>query len=176
MRIITDCRGLSGYQTPRELETHENNMSVAIAQPHRRGSQDPRLESALGRFCIKPRSIYENGLGDHCYSAGVRYREIKIEARQARGIPGGQGWGPAAEGQGQDDQAIIARKEVAELNESKSDDAIRFHRRLYSQHGIDAMVRLCVDERDPPPEEDGLLIRLLSRLAILYGMAPRYFS
>lgn len=111
-------------------------LSVALYQPHRRGSTDPqdsRLESPLGRFCALPRlPLYPNGLGGHLFNAGVRYREIVLEARQAMGLPN-PGWSAGANGysDGMDDKQILERVQKSRANQDQADATLkRIHLRL----------------------------------------------
>lgn len=48
----------------------EREMSVVLAQPHRRGDSDQRRASAWGRFCLR------NKLARELFDAGERYGQI----------------------------------------------------------------------------------------------------
>src|SRR6185437_2443761 len=117
----------------------EEILSVAIWQPHRRGSDDPRLESALGRFCLSA------GLSGDLYGAGVRYREIVMEARQALGLQT-PGWSAGRSGytDGMDDEQAAIRARATRARQDESDAVLkRIARRLPSE-----MKNLCVLEID----------------------------
>ena len=65
-------------------------QSVALAQPHREGSDDPRLAFPLGRFCA---STWRNdrSWADRMHAAGVSYsvdvRAVKVARKfHVRGI------------------------------------------------------------------------------------------
>ena len=53
-RIVftTEVRGIV-RRTPKEEAAQREIMAVALAQPHRRGSDDPRMATPLGRFVEK---------------------------------------------------------------------------------------------------------------------------
>lgn len=55
--------------------------ATALAQPHRRGKDDPRLSDALGRFCARHK------LGDELYEAGCDYERAMARWRAACSAP-----------------------------------------------------------------------------------------
>ena len=151
--------------TPAEQREQEEVMAVALAQPHRQGNQDPRLESALGRLCAAHR------LGDHCYRAGVEYRNIVLESLRAQGLPV-LGWAPGSNGyDAMDPEQLMARKELARRRERDADlILIGLGPRLPR-----IMADLCYRDYDQPLA--GLLIRLgLAALSDAWGMTPRRFG
>ena len=172
----------SGYQTPREIRETERIRSVGLKQPHRKPivsldgdiiakSDDPRLESALGRFCLRPSAMYPHGLGEHCYEAGVKYREIVRESRHAAGFDSCAGW---MEGQSAyetpTNEQLRAKRDVAEKKERQSNEVL-----IATMPGLDrAMKRLCIDEFDPPYREWEKLVHGLSNLAIEYRIAKSF--
>lgn len=175
--ITTDCRGLSGYQTPRELEAHAENMAVVIAQPHRQpvydsggvviaSGEDRRLEGVFGRFCAghKPRP-----LGDHCYYAGLRYAEIVREYKNAMGFDVA-GWAPSDLGYATLTEAqVAARKDLAVIRKREADEVLfALMPRLPAR-----MERLCFDELQPSPYDEALLVDGLVLLARKFGLQPR---
>src|SRR6201996_6154963 len=81
IRFTTEARGLSGYQTPSEINDAREIMSVALNQPHRRGDNDPRLESPLGRLCKA------KGWHSASFDAGVMYGDNIRCWRLSKGLP-----------------------------------------------------------------------------------------
>ena len=55
--------------------------ATVLAQPHRKGSDDPRLTDALGRFCARI------GLSDEAYQAGSDYERLMMRWRSACSAP-----------------------------------------------------------------------------------------
>lgn len=161
------------YSDPRELPPTEQakeraeNIAVALAQPHRRGSDDPRLGTALGRFCAAQR------LGDHCWLAGGRHLEIVQDAKLAMGfsIRSG-GWGSDGGFQVMTDAELEARKELAMIRLRETDGVLRqVMPRLPA-----AMERLTYDDRDPSILDVGILVNGLAKLAIEWGFLKIYHA
>ena len=140
-------------------ETREEVQATALSQPHRRGSDDPRLESPLGRFCAI------HGFSSELFGAGVRYREIVLEARQALGLPN-PGYAPGKSGftDGMDDKQIAERRERADKSQGESDATLkRIKLRLPS-----VMKNLCVLEIDHLSSDSSILRDGLLALLALY--------
>jgi hypothetical protein len=176
-RIIytTDVKGLSARQTPREEAERREIMSVALAQPHRAGSSDPRLATPLGRFVENswPRT---DRLYFACYRAGCDYAKDVSAAKTARGF--------TVEGCGgeQTRQSLISdfptfaqiaaqRAVIAELDRvvaRANETLIEVHARLPR-----AMERLCCTFGEPFPSDIGMLKNGLYRLAGHYGLLDR---
>ena len=179
--FTTQVRGLAshsparGRQTPAQIREAEEIMSVVKAQPHRRGSDDPRLASPLGRFCAR---IWAKDahLRAACYSAGGDYaREVRealaargfnvegLEPETQRGNSGSQD--PTAQ-EIADQQLKIAEKDriVAAANAVLVPIDPRLPR---------AMESLCCTLDEPSPYREGMLQAGLWRLAGHYGLLDR---
>ena len=144
----------------REDQARTDALSVALAQPHRQGSDDPRLESPLGRFCVSAR------LSGHLFSAGVRYREIVLEARQAMGLSN-PGWSAGANGytDGMDDKQILERVQKSRENQDRADATLkRIHLRLPK-----VMRDMCVLEIEHNQEDSSILQAGLVALDALFS-------
>jgi len=152
-------------QTPRELAAQEDAMRVALGQPHRNGRIDPKLESALGRFCDAI------GLGEHCYGAGVDYRNIVIESLRAQGLPF-IGWAPGDSGYANTSLTDAQRAAMVRIARKREDDAdailIAIMPRLKG-----AMKDLCYRELDPIAKNHGILRRGLIAMSDAWGLSPR---
>lgn len=141
-------------------ETREEVLATALGSPYRRGSDDPRLESPLGRLCVLL------GLSSDLYGAGVRYREIVLEARQAMGLPN-PGWSAGKSGftDGMDDKQVAERREKADKSQDESDAVLmRIARGLPS-----LMKNLCVFEIDAIRSDHRHLVDGLIELQALYS-------
>ncbi len=104
----------------REDQARADALSVPLAQPHRRGNDDPRLESSLGRFCASA------GLHSDLYRAGCRYREVVIQARQAMGLPN-SGWSGGRDSYGEvmDDEKAGRRANETRDRQEEYDRALK---------------------------------------------------
>ena len=153
----------SHTMTPQQERNFRRNRETVKRQPHRNGSDDPKLESALGRFCQR------HHLGEHCYVAGVEYGNIVRESIKALGLPT-LGFTPGrTNGDGEPDHsALRARKELARQRELDAND-------ILVSHGCTAgtMKMLCYEERDIIGASEKGLYRGLAALARTWGMTPR---
>lgn len=141
----TEARGLRSHSRPvkddlptREQKERAEIMSIAIAQPHRRGSDDIRLSEPLGRFC----AVHK--LREALYEAGCDYAVIIRQAKTARGF-NVHGFSPAQGEQALTEKQIEAIREAAIMRERKANDILR---------GImprlpNAMEAICYDQREP---------------------------
>jgi hypothetical protein len=120
MHDITARHRAEAKPIRREDQARTDALSVALAQPHRQGSDDPRLESPLGRFCAS------RGLHGDLYRAGCRYREIVLEARQAMGMTN-SGWsgGRDSYGEEMDDEKAAERARDTRAKENESNDVLK---------------------------------------------------
>jgi len=178
--LISHARAVEEDRKAREA-ARAAEIAAVVAQPHRRGSYDPKRESALGRFCddFKPFP-----LGDHCYRAGVRYAEIIGEAKTAQGFPV-PGYEPPERGYWEqcakpncdkrDPRSSVclcsaqARKELA-LMRLRDADAIL----AAIFPGLPwQMYRLCFNSLDPAPQESDPLRRGLTALSDAWGFTPK---
>src|SRR5271166_4998241 len=100
-RILTKVRS---RQTPAQQREQASIMSVALAQPHRGGSRDPKAGEPLWEACRRLR------LRDELYGAGASYGVVSRSAKIAVGmrVDG------VAEGHGSvSDEQQIARDRLA---------------------------------------------------------------
>jgi hypothetical protein len=142
-------------------------LSVALAQPHRRGNDDPKLSTALGRFC----AAHEPRLGIHCWLAGIRYAEIVREAKKAQGFYV-HGWSPKEGGGELSEEELEARKDLALIRLREGQSVLRtIMPRLPS-----AMERLVYDELEPSPYDRGVLVAGLVNLALEWGYLKQRFG
>lgn len=143
-----------------EQREREDTVSVARAQPHRRGSDDPRAGEPLFEFC----RLHQ--LRSECYAAGNRYAEIVGEAKTAQGfsVPG---WTPGDSGFEKLTFAQIeARKELALIKLKNAEAVLRaVMPRLPAR-----MESLTFDQREPSPYDHGALRNGLWRLAVEFGL------
>ena len=119
MQATTARWRAADVKAKREMD-REDALSVALWQPHRRGNDDPRLESALGRFCVSA------AIPGHLYAAGVTYRDVVLEARQAMGL-GNPGWSAGTSGyaEGQTDKQIADRVAKTRARQDEADAILR---------------------------------------------------
>ena len=150
-----------------QAKERAENIATVLKQPHRAGSDNPRLGTALGRFCAAQR------LGDHCWHAGERYGEIIQDAKLAMGfsIRGGA-WGADGGWQELTDAQLEARKELAL---ARLKDAELMLRAIMPRLPA-ALDRLCYDDRDPSPYDHGIIIAALVKLASEWGFSPKRFG
>jgi hypothetical protein len=122
-------------------------MAVALAQPHRQGSSDRRLENALGRL----------KLPDNLFRAGRRYASVSLDFKRAI-------------------DAFERRRKSGGRPQTKSEVSRDLRARARYEAAVDALLaadpdchalieRVCVDEREPHPGEDELLVKGLNALA-----------
>lgn len=137
-------------------------MSVVLAQPHRRGSDDLRLSEPFGRFCAAQR------LGEHCWLAGVRYAEIIRQEKQARGF-GVYGWAPSDGGY---DIAKLTPEQIEAMREAA---ILRLTTANWILRGVmprlpGSLERLVYEQLEPAIRDEAMLIHGLVALAIGWGM------
>lgn len=150
----------------------QDALSVGLAQPHRRGSDDTRLGTPLGRFCAAPRGAGSVPLGDHCWHAGERYAEIVRDAKTAQGFDV-HGWAPS-------DNAVFsltpeqieARRDLAVSRLREADAVLRAAVPRLPR----IMERLCYDQLEPGPYDGDAIIHGLVLLAIEWGLLKAKFG
>jgi len=148
-----------------EAAEREANIAQARLQPHRQGSDDPRLSTPLGRFCASPHGSLPR-LGDHCYQAGERYAEIVRDARNAQGFHV-DGWSPSDNAAFSLTPAqMSARKDLAIIRRRYADNILKA---VISRLPW-AMERLCYHQLEPSPYDEGAIINGLVALAVEWGM------
>lgn len=145
-----------------QAKDRASNIAVALAQPHRRGSDSERLGTALGRFLAAQRNA---ALADYGWQAGQRYAEIIKQARNAIGLPV-HGWAPSDGGFVElDDDQLRAQNQSAKKNLRDAEAILRaVMPRLPS-----VMAKLVYDEIEPFPGDGGILVHGLINLAIKWG-------
>lgn len=145
----------------REEMDREDALSVALWQPHRRGNDDPRLESALGRFCVA------EGIPTQLYAAGVIYRDVVLEARQAMGL-GNPGWSAGTSGytDGQTDKQIADRVAKTRARQDEADAILRRIKFILPSR----MRSMCVLELEVNQEDRTILRAGLVALHALFGV------
>ena len=149
-----------------EAAERASNIAQIAAQPHRQGSDDPRLCDPLGRFCAAQL------LGDHCRQAGVRYREVIEDDKIARGFTV-NGWAPSDRGYaGLTDEQIQARKELAIRRRAEADAILRGV--MWRLPWV--MERLVYEEQEPSPYDHGIIRHGLIALSDAWGLSPRRFG
>jgi len=162
-RIVftTEVKGLvSGSRSPREEREQREAMAVALAQPHRTGSDDRRLGTPLGRFCRRLR------LRDELYDAGEQYCEIVRQAKAAKGFnvpglaPGESDLGALTEEQ------IAAMREAAVLRLKKADEVLLAIMPRLPR----AMERFAYDQLEPSLYDEDLIRHGLMKLAVSFGL------
>ena len=165
----TSCSGLQSHspmrarQTPAELREADEIMSVVRSQPHRRGSDDPRLSEPLGRFCALHK------LREECYRAGSQYGEITRQAKAAMGfrVPGlvaGENGALARSDDELERDKFLALKRLDDANCVLVSIMYRLPR---------AMEKLTFDQLEPSPYDESVLIAGLLDLADFFGILDR---
>jgi hypothetical protein len=141
----------------------EKEMSVVKAQPHRNGSDDPLLESAIGRF------VRQYAMEQEIYDAALHYALIKGLYRATIGAPRDEHHGGG--GGGEIDKATETRWKQ---------DSKDWRRSMVDAGGEDAakvVDMMALDHKDPPLSFDRLAVMsALRALGIATGkMAPRRY-
>ena len=152
-------------------------MSVALAQPHRAGSDDPRLAFPLGRFCA---SVWRNDLafGNAMHAAGAEYSKEVRAVKVARGehVVGSESENPLPyvlhEMAGAEIAAAKAFIDGLERTLDKADSLLRGVMPRCPR----AMVSLCFDHLEPLLYDASMLSNGIYRLAVHYGKweKPKY--
>jgi hypothetical protein len=153
----------------KDEETQEQVLKTGTEQPHRRGQadpRDPRLESPLGRFCVM------HGLSSDLYGAGVSYRNIVLEARQAKGLPNCGGGPGGWRGSEVDDAEAAKRVASTKAREDESDAVLKRIRLVLPRR----MKDICVLEITHNPSDSNILRDGLVALHAIYstGRKKRY--
>ena len=161
-----------------EAAERADAMRVALQQPHRQGSDDPRLAFPLGCFCA---STWRNDLafGNAMHAAGAEYaREVRA-VMIARGfhVVGSEreaGGGHVGLEDATPEEIATAKADIYALERTleKADSLLRDVMPRCPR----AMVRLCFDHDEPSPYDADMLRAGLYRLSLHYGKweKPRY--
>jgi hypothetical protein len=83
-------------------ERTEQVISVALNQPHRKGSRSQWRESVFGRFCD------DHKLRESVYDAGNSYADLLRRWRAAKGVPTELRLGIGGNGEGPSDATVAA--------------------------------------------------------------------
>ena len=154
---------VSGTQTPAEARAQAEIMSVALSQPHRRGSTDKRAGEPLYDFFIAQR------LRDELYTAGVEYETVVHQHRVLMGLGMGNSSSPEGRGEPLSDAQLRANCEAARMKRDEADYALV----RVAPNAKSAMIRLCVDKVTPSPYDESVLRRGLWALAVHFGIINR---
>ena len=152
-------------------------LSVALAQPHRAGSDDPRKAFPLGRFVERtwPR---DGAWRDKMHAAGVAYAADVRAFKVARGFHVVGAEREVRKPEGTDDASldeIEAQRATIDGLQRALDKANALLRGVMPRlPGV--MERLCFDLLDPSPYDEAILASGLYRLAMHYGVLDRAFS
>lgn len=180
-RIIysTEAKGLASHsrtlarQTPAQIKAADEIMSVVKAQPHRQGSDDPRLSDPLGQFCAAQWvPIWVDGRDanrehrDDMYRAGCQYGEIVHQHRVLMDLGDGGRTTPEGISCALTDEQRRANCDAARLKREAAEGILR---NVHSR-GVSAMTRLCVEGRDPLPTNENLSKACLWALAVHFGI------
>lgn len=146
-----------------EAARYRENMRQVAGQPHRRLAPDPldpRLENALGRFCVRMK------LRPELYDAGQEWAAIVRRWRAAKGCPEPMLRGPQGSGLGPSDATVAAWTRLV----------VEVEREL-STHGAAvwfAARGVCIDDIEPTLENEEAAVVGLLEVAKALGRLPRY--
>jgi hypothetical protein len=114
---------------------YQDVMAVALAQPHRKGSKEPLLESPLGQFVLRQE------LPRVCYDSALDYAKLVRRSFAVAGIPQpvGTGYHPTGDSEMTTEAARRLQNQLAEVEKRL---------RGISRAGLNALRSLAVDERE----------------------------
>ena len=143
-----------------EAAERERARSVVLAQPHRRGSEDPMAGDALWETCRRLRVRKE------LYEAGDRYGEIVRQDRAAMGlhVPG------LSRGEGDGLDLTEAQQEAIRSAAKLKRERANAELLGIMQRAPRVLERLCYDRLPPSPYDDDVIRSGLLRLAVHFGM------
>jgi hypothetical protein len=153
-----------------EAALRADAVSVALAQPHRAGSDDPLSGSALGRYCLRrwPGEHRRGFREDRC-EAGNRYAVVIDNDRVACGFSprlfGGVNGSDKLSEQELRDRRVECAKARADA-EAQIRDIPR---------AVAVMSRLCWEDRECGPYDEDVMFHALYRLAMHFGIQKRGF-
>lgn len=161
-----------------EERLRKHNLAVALAQPHRGGSEDPRLAFPLGRFCA---STWRNDhdFGRRMHAAGASYA---VDIRALKVASGFHVTGSDREGAPPtEDQGLSPEEEKKKLEAMRANiSALRLTLKRADELLLEiiprlprAMVRLCFDHDEPSIYDRDIIRNGLYRLALHYGHLER---
>jgi hypothetical protein len=170
---LPSLQKMKDAQSERERREQADVMSVALAQPHRRGisaaesqragGRGLRLTTPLGRFCEA------NHLADGLYQAGIQYGEVCRAGKSAKGFIAHKAGEQLGFGSSLTDAQIAAMNEAAMMRWASAEAVLR----QIMQRLPAAMERMCFDDRDPSFYDRDLLKNGLFRLAIHFATIDR---
>ena len=141
-----------------EAERYRENMQQVASQPHRvgfRDPMDPRLESALGRFCVI------HGLRRELYQAGLDWAEMRRSWNSAKGVPDSEHHGGMGTGQGPSPETVERwKRRLFDIDEA-----------LYDHNAATmwATRRLCIDGWTPTGDFVPFVVKGLAVVALTLG-------
>jgi hypothetical protein len=153
-----------------EAALRADAVSVALAQPHRAGSDDPLSGSALGRYCLRrwPGDHRRGFREDRC-EAGNRYAIVIDNDRVACGMAP-RLYGETGKGGELDDAQLRARRVECAKARADAEAQIRDIPRA-----VPVMSRLCWEDREYGPYDEDVVFHALYRLAMHFGIQKRGF-
>ena len=164
-----------------EDEQRAKARAVAVDQPHRRGAEDPTdplLGTAHGRFCLREwPGVARRTHRVMMFNAGEDYARDVRDLKQAKGFAAAAGTAMSPKGGSSDDvsQAAIeaAREQVEKCAAAvrSADEAMMLIGRGAKPR--DAIRRLCCEDKEPGPYDDGVIRAALYRLALHYAKVER---
>lgn len=145
-----------------EAARYRENMRQVAAQPHRRSAPDPldpRLENALGRFCVRLK------LRPELYDAGQEWASIVRRWRAAKGCPEPMLRGPQGSGLGPSEATVAAwTRLVVEVERELS---------AHGQAVWFAARQVCIDDNDLALDQDEAGVLGLIEVAKALGRIAR---
>ena len=158
-----------------EAAERSEARSVALAQPHRSGSDDPRMAFPLWRYCVWTWPSDADHAGQ-MYSAGVKYADDVRAVCIARGFhvvdsEGDNGGGANSADELSPDEIKAARDNIYAL-ERTLERANELLRSVMPRLPA-AMVRLCCDHGIPSIYDADTIKSGLYRLGVHYGIVKR---
>jgi len=167
-RIVfsTEAPGLESHiQVPRnrmdpaEAKAQAEIKSVALAQPHRRGSESKRAGDPIAEYCEMM------GLRDELYHAGCQYGEVCRQEKASHEF------NVIGTGKGEGDNTLSEEQKQAIRDLSR----IKYKAAREVLVGVDyqlpgRMELLCYDLQPPSPYNYDIIKRGLLRLAIHFGL------
>jgi hypothetical protein len=126
---------------------------VVLAQPHRRGSNDPFCESPLGQFVLRHR------LDRLCYDAALDFARLTRRVFASKGVPQPHRDGHRTPDNGLGLSAEAARHLQRELEQLEK------RLRSISRDGFRGTRQLAIFEREALPEQAQEAMRVLLELA-----------
>jgi hypothetical protein len=153
--------GALAQQIDRERREAERQsaQAVALAQPHRRGSDDPLCESPFGKF------VLDKKLRRELVQAADHYADLVRLWRVAKGIPTDMNLSAGGSGDGPSTKTVRAWEREIEVIETAL--------RSCGWRSYLAVRHLVIDRRELPDEEADCVKAGLRAVALALGMIGR---